>query len=119
VAIASRYVGYPYSWGGQSPSTGFDCSGFAWYVYQQAGIDIAVHDAAGQLAAGRLVGRGELLPGDLVFFQNTYKAGLSHVGIYAGGGRFVHAANEGSGVRFDALDSAYYDVRYYGASRPW
>lgn len=119
LAIASRYAGYRYTWGGHSPSTGFDCSGFAWFVYQQAGISIPIHDAAGQLAAGQVVARSELLPGDLVFFQNTYKAGLSHVGIYAGGGRFIHAANEGSGVRFDALDSAYWDVRYYGASRPW
>ena len=119
VAIASQFVGYPYAWGGHSPDTGFDCSGFAWYVYQRAGISIPMHDAAGQLSAGRTVARGELLPGDLVFFVNTYKAGLSHVGIYAGEGRFVHAATQGQGVRYDALDSAYYDVRYYGASRPW
>ncbi len=119
VAIASGFMGYRYTWGGASPSTGFDCSGFTWYVCRQAGVRIPIHDLLGQLRTGRTVKRGDLLPGDLVFFQNTYKAGLSHTGVYIGGGRFVHAANAGSGVRIDALDSAYWDVRYYGASRPW
>jgi peptidoglycan endopeptidase LytE len=117
-AIAAQFVGYRYVYGGTTPATGFDCSGFSMYVYGQAGISIS-RGLAGQLAAGRTVGRGELLPGDLVFFQNTFRAGLSHVGIYVGGGRFVHAASPPNGVRFDTLDMAYYDVRYYGASRPW
>lgn len=119
VAIAARFQGYRYTWGGHAPSTGFDCSGFAWYVCQQAGVKVPMHDLAGQLGTGRTVRRSELLPGDLVFFQNTFRAGLSHVGIYVGGNRFIHAATEATGVRYDSLDSAYWDVRYYGASRPW
>ena len=73
----------------------------------------------GQLGSGPAIERGALLPGDLVFFVNTYKAGLSHTGIYAGDGQFIHAANAGAGVRYDRLDDAYWNARYYAASRPW
>ena len=117
-AIALRFLGSRYVWGGASPA-GFDCSGFTWYVCQQAGVAIPLHDMPGQLRTGHMVKRSELLPGDLVFFQNTFKVGLSHTGIYIGGGRFIHAANQSTGVRIDSLDSAYWDVRFYGASRPW
>ncbi|MBI4319641.1 MAG: C40 family peptidase [Chloroflexi bacterium] len=71
------------------------------------------------MRAGRAVKRDELLPGDLVFFQNTYQPGLSHSGIYVGNGRFISAASEGQGVRFDRIDDPYWGPRYFGASRPW
>jgi cell wall-associated NlpC family hydrolase/DNA-binding CsgD family transcriptional regulator len=118
VSYASKYLGYPYVWGGSGPG-GFDCSGFTWYIYSQAGAYIPNHDLWGQVQAGPRVKQADLVAGDLVFFQNTYTYGLSHVGIYIGGGRFIHAASERSGVRVDALSDSYWGPRYYGASRPW
>jgi peptidoglycan DL-endopeptidase LytF len=117
-AAAMKYLGYRYVWGGQSPA-GFDCSGFTWYVYKEAGISIPIHDPAGQLNAGRKVSRDALLPGDLVFFQNTYQAGLSHVGVYLGGGRFINAESESVGVQVRSISDPYWSSRYVGASRPW
>lgn len=118
VGIASKYLGSRYVWGGHSPS-GFDCSGFTWYVYQQAGLYLPMHDLWGQLQAGPRITQDSLQPGDLVFFENTYTWGLSHVGIYIGGGRFIHAASEWQGVRVNALSDAYWSARYFGASRPY
>ncbi len=118
VAIASKFLGSAYVWGGHSPS-GFDCSGFTWYVYQQAGIHIPVHDLWGQVQSGPRVPVSSLEPGDLVFFQNTYKPGLSHSGIYIGGGRFINAVDERGGVTVSNMHDSYWGPRYYGASRPW
>ncbi len=118
-AIAQQYLGYRYLWGGHSPSSGFDCSGFTWYVYKEAGINIPMHDLAGQLNAGPRISRENLLPGDLVFFQNTYKPGLSHSGLYIGGGRFINAETEAVGVQIRSLSDPYWAPRYVGASRPW
>ncbi len=118
VDVAARFLGYRYTWGGQAPATGFDCSGFTLYVYRQAGIRLP-RGLTGQLRAGPAVKRGELLPGDLVFFENTFQSGLSHVGIYAGSGRFVHASSEERGVAIDSLGVPYWSARYVGASRPW
>jgi peptidoglycan endopeptidase LytE len=118
VAIGSRFLGTAYVWGGHSPG-GFDCSGYTWYVYQQAGIRIPMHDLWGQLQAGPRVRLNDLEPGDLVFFVNTYQAGLSHVGIYIGGGRFINAVDYGRGVAVSNLHDSYWGPRYFGASRPW
>lgn len=119
VGIASQYLGYDYYWGGHSPNTGFDCSGFVWYVYQKAGINIPLHDLWGQLQAGPRISQGNLQPGDIVFFQNTYRWGLSHNGIYIGGGRFINAQDYGEGVRVASIYEGYWAARYFGASRPW
>jgi peptidoglycan DL-endopeptidase LytE len=119
VEAASRYLGYRYTWGGHAPQTGFDCTGFTWFVYRQLGNAIPMHDLWGQLQSGPRVGRDNLQAGDLVFFVNTYKAGLSHVGIYIGGGRFIHAQSERTGVSVTSLSESYWASRYYGASRPW
>lgn len=116
-SIAMRYVGYAYAWGGASPSTGFDCSGLTSFAYRQAGRPLP-RDLWGQLNSGSRVSRGNLQVGDLVFFQNTYTAGLSHVGIYVGGDRFVHAASERTGVITTSLSDPYWSSRYVGASRP-
>ncbi|HEX5414710.1 MAG TPA: C40 family peptidase, partial [Chloroflexota bacterium] len=117
VSIASRYLGVPYAWGGVSPG-GFDCSGLVWYVYQRAGIPIP-RDLYGQLQSGTRISRANLLPGDIVFFGNTYQAGLSHDGIYIGGGRFINAVDYGIGVAVSSMNDSYWSAHYYGASRPW
>ena len=86
-------MGSRYRYGGSSPRTGFDCSGFVYYVMQASGISVG-RSAAAQYNSGRRVSTGELQPGDMVFFSNTYKRGISHAGIYIGGGKFVHAETE-------------------------
>jgi cell wall-associated NlpC family hydrolase len=116
VRVAQKYEGARYTWGGASPK-GFDCSGFTWYVYQKAtGMDIT-RGVDGQWGFGRSVGHGDWKPGDLVFFRNTFKRGLSHVGIYVSGNKIIHAENEQTGVVVSSLDSEYYSQHYAGARR--
>ena len=101
---------------GNTPA-GFDCSGFTQYVALNVlGWDIG-HGVEGQPAAGYWVDWDLWAPGDLIFFQNTYRPGISHVGIYIGDGLFVHAENEGTGVVVTSLYSDYYLARYWGAIR--
>ena len=111
-AYAFRGVRYRYS--GSSPR-GFDCSGFTSYVYRRKGVSLP-HNAAEQFQHGRRVGKDSLKPGDLVFFSTT-RRGISHVGIYAGDGKFVHASSGGGRVRVDSLESGYYGNRFRGARR--
>jgi cell wall-associated NlpC family hydrolase len=108
VQIANHLTGVPYRWGGSSPQSGFDCSGLVQYVYGKLGIRLP-HYSAGQYALGHRVARGSLRAGDLVFFS-----GLGHVGIYAGGGKFIHAPRSGETVRWSRLSS---HGSYYGAAR--
>ncbi|MCO5219310.1 MAG: SH3 domain-containing protein [Thermomicrobiales bacterium] len=116
VSYAMRYIGYPYVWSTHGPSS-FDCSGFTyWVVKNVLGKDIGWGTWT-QVAAGKPVSRDALQPGDLVFFQNTYTAGLSHVGMYIGNGQFIHAQNEATGVVISDLSSSYYAPRWYGAVR--
>lgn len=115
VHTASRFHGVRYRWGGSSRS-GFDCSGFTRYVFRhKAGIELP-HSASAQFRKGTPVSRSELKPGDLVFFQ-TYRRGASHVGIYIGNGKFIHASSARGRVRVDSLDEGYYRQRYLGARR--
>ncbi|HEX5503774.1 MAG TPA: SH3 domain-containing protein [Thermomicrobiales bacterium] len=116
VAVAMKYVGYPYVWGGTSPG-GFDCSGFTYYVIEQVlGTNIGTSTDA-QIGVGTPVSAKNLQPGDLVFFVNTYQAGLSHVGIYIGGGQMVHAGSERTGVTISNIWDSYWGPRYYAARR--
>ena len=115
-SFAQQYVGYPYAYAGEGPYA-FDCSGFTKFVIQNTlGIDIT-HDMFTQIGMGQSVGMNELQPGDLVFFANTFRPGLSHAGIYIGGGQFVHAENESTGVMVSDLNSDYYGSRWAGGTR--
>ncbi len=103
-----------YRWGGRGPATGFDCSGLVSHVFQEA-IGLRVQGTSADLGKkARPVAPSELLPGDLVFF-NTLGARHSHVGVYVGDGRFVHASNPRTGVRIDPLSNRYYAQRFEGA----
>ena len=107
--IAARYLGVPYRWGGASPS-GFDCSGLVMYVYAQLGISLP-HYTVAQYRMGVAVSRGQLQPGDLVFFD-----GLGHVGIYIGQNQFIHAPHTGDVVKVSAI-TGWYERTYVGARR--
>ncbi len=109
VEYARHFLGVPYRYGGTSPSSGFDCSGLVRFVYAHFGIPLP-HSSFADLVEGRRVARRFLRPGDLVFFS-----GASHVGIYAGGGRFIDAPHTGTVVRISTLNR--YGAGYYGARR--
>ena len=104
-----RYLGTPYVWGGSSPS-GFDCSGFVMFVYAQVGVSLP-HSSYAQYGVGVAVSQSDLQPGDLVFFD-----GLGHVGIYIGGGQFIHAPHTGDVVKISSL-SGYYSSNFAGGRR--
>jgi len=111
VPIALQYLGIPYVWGGSSPSTGFDCSGFIMFVFAQVGVSLP-HHAASQFAYGTPVSRDQLAPGDLVFFD-----GLGHAGIYIGGGQFVHAPHTGDVVKISSMYDSWYSSTWVGGRR--
>ena len=110
VGIAMRYLGVPYQWGGASPASGFDCSGFTMYVYAQIGVSLP-HYTGDQWAMGTAVSRGDLQPGDLVFFD-----GLGHEGLYVGNNQFIHAPHTGDVVKISSISGWYADT-YVGARR--
>ena len=108
-------VGRPYRFGGSSPSAGFDCSGLVQYSYRHAGIALP-HNTDRQRSASRLVKVADLRRGDLLFFHQEGKK-HGHVGIYLGGGKFVHAPSSGKNVRSDRLDSPYWKKHLTEARR--
>lgn len=114
---ALQFVGYPYVYGGSSPS-GFDCSGFTSYVYRQFGYSLN-RSAASQLSNGTPVSMSELQPGDLVLFKKsgTGSKAASHVGIYIGNNQFVHASTSTVGVIVSSLSEAYYTSGFVGGRR--
>jgi peptidoglycan DL-endopeptidase CwlO len=109
VGIAMHYLGVPYVWGGASPG-GFDCSGLVMYVFAQIGVSLP-HSSYAQAGMGSPVSMSQLQPGDLIFFT-----GASHVGIYIGGGQFIHAPHTGDVVKISSL-SGYYASAFYTARR--
>jgi cell wall-associated NlpC family hydrolase len=110
VGVAMSYLGVPYAWGGSSPG-GFDCSGLVMYSYSKVGVSLP-HSSYAQYGVGVPVSKDQLQPGDLVFFD-----GLGHVGIYIGGGQFVHAPHSGDVVKVSSLGDSWYASTYVGARR--
>ena len=109
VAYARHFLGVRYSWGGTTPRTGFDCSGLVRFVYGHFGV-VLPHSSFADLGRGSRVSRRWLRPGDLVFFDDA-----SHVGIYAGDGRFIHAPHSGTVVSISTMHT--YGATYYSARR--
>lgn len=118
VSFALQFRGTPYVWGASRPGA-FDCSGFTRYVYSQYGLNLP-HSAAGQFSGsyGTFIDKGSLAPGDLVFFANTYKRGISHVGIYIGNGMVLQALAPGVPLSAVSMNGGYWQAKYYGAIRP-
>ena len=112
VAEAKKHLGTPYLWGGDTMK-GFDCSGFVQYVLKQCGLTIP-RTTEQQALVGTLIKKSSLRPGDLVFFQNTYRAGISHVGIYIGDNQMIHASSS-KGVIISDLSNSYYTEHYHSA----
>ncbi len=113
---AMSLTGIKYSYGGNNPSTGFDCSGFVRYVFSQAANLTLPPTARAISQIGKTVKRDELQPGDLVFFD-TLKSAFSHVGIYIGNNKFIHAPRTGSTVRVESMQTGYWASRFNGAQR--
>ncbi len=116
VLNAMSFMGIPFRWGGSSPETGFDCSGFVQYVFRQAAGLVLPRSSFDQIRQGAVVSHHELQPGDLVFF-NTMRATASHVGIYIGDNRFIHSPSRGKAVEIVNFGDAYWQARYDGARR--
>jgi len=113
---ALSYRGMPYRFGAASPRAGFDCSGLIFYILRQRGLK-PPRTAAGYRTYGHPVARGQWQTGDLILFANTYKRGISHIGVYLKDGKFVHAASTRQGVRVDSLMTGYFAKKYWGARR--
>jgi cell wall-associated NlpC family hydrolase len=116
VRLARSLVGTPYKWGGYSPGTGFDCSGFIWYVYHQNGVDLP-RISWQQLGAGSPVQRSDIRPGDLVFHQVDKDGKSLHVGIVTERGTFVHSPSSGRRVMESSLNSPFWSEHYLSARR--
>jgi cell wall-associated NlpC family hydrolase len=114
VKTARRYVGVPYRWGGESPRTGFDCSGYIMVVYRLNGLDLP-RSSRQQWEIGKQISRRQLQKGDLVFFATSGGGRISHVGIYTGEDKFLHAPSKGSRIKTSSLSSKYFRSRYVGA----
>jgi len=113
IRSAQSFIGVPYLWGGTSVETGFDCSGLTMTVYQLNGFDLP-RTSQEQFAAGNPVGRSSLEKGDLLFFSRG-GGKVTHVGVYAGDGRFIHAPGRGKRIRVDAFSKGQYGRMYFGA----
>lgn len=115
LAEAEKYLGYPYVWGGSSPSTSFDCSGYVSWVINHSGWDVGRQSANGLLSVCTPVSSADARPGDLIFFKGTYNtSGASHVGIYVGDGMMIHC---GSPISYANINSTYWKSHYYTHGR--
>jgi len=115
IEIAQGLVGTPYKYGGRSPGTGFDCSGFVYYTHHRIGFELPRTSQA-QYRASTPIARTQLSPGDLVFFRISRNK-ISHVGIYLGDDEFVHAPSSGKKVRINSLDEPYWDKHFIRGGR--
>lgn len=109
IQTAKKYIGTPYKWGGTTPS-GFDCSGFMYYTLKSQGLVSTRYNVAGYWSSAKKI--SSPVPGDLVFFQNTYKSGPSHMGVFLGNGQFIHAGSDG--VAIDSVNSSYWKKHFLG-----
>jgi hypothetical protein len=116
VKTALNYIGVSYKWGGESSDEGFDCSGLTMTVYQLNGLDLP-RTSRQQWRVGTAVARNELLRGDLVFFATAGGRRVSHVGIYTGENKFIHAPGKSKTIRLTSLSKSYYRSRFVGARR--
>ena len=114
VGTAKKFIGVPYRWGGSSRREGFDCSGLTMVVYQLNGLNLP-RSSREQYRVGRPIRRSQLSRGDLVFFATSGGRRVSHVGIYVGNGRFIHAPSRGKRIRTELLTKKYFKNRYVGA----
>lgn len=117
VTYARQFTGWRYVWGGSGPDDGgFDCSGFVVHVFGKFGYSLP-HFTGDLANVGKFVPADSLQPGDILIWSNTYMPGPSHTGVYIGGGKFIHAENEYTGVTIDNLSNPYYASRYTSARR--
>jgi hypothetical protein len=114
VRTAKDFIGVPYLWGGLSADDGFDCSGLTMTVYQLNGLNLPRHSMR-QFDAGTSISKDALLKGDLIFFAKKGSMRVSHVGIYIGNDRFIHASSQGKKIRIDSLSAAYFTRQFVGA----
>ncbi len=115
VEVARTMLGKPYRYGGRSPNTGFDCSGLVYFAHQRVGKSLP-RTSYGQFKATQPLKRHQLRPGDLVFFR-IKRSRISHVGIYLGTDRFIHAPSSGKRVRIASLDNPYWKKRFVRGGR--
>lgn len=116
VNFAKKFIGTKYKYGGRSPSEGFDCSGFVYYVFKNFGYTLNP-GASNQMSKAQLINKSDLLPGDLVFFNVGSSKKATHVGIYIGDNNFIHAINSSKPLAITSLSQNYYQKYYVGAGR--
>ncbi len=115
VATAKTQLGKPYKYGGETPGTGFDCSGLIHWSYRQHGV-VVPRVAKDQARCGKAVKRSQLTPGDIVVFRISSRSGI-HTGLYSGNGKFVHSPSSGKRIREDSINTDYWKRRYVSARR--
>lgn len=113
VKTAKRFIGIPYRWGGTTAENGFDCSGLTMVSYRLNGLNLP-RVSRNQFKAGKWVAKAELRPGDLVFFATKGGSRVTHVGMYVGGGNFIHAPRTGKNVRIEKLSNSFFTKTYMG-----